>query len=294
MWGWRPALVGSAAAMVVARSLAVRPPTGRDVVRDAGRTRPGSSDGPDHPPTVDRTPADVFSEELRRHAPERPRPIPLVYRPMVTAIVGDRRPVHISTGRASRQALARVGKRAATTGATIHLATPRPTAEVIAHELTHVAHPSPHPRFFDDDDRGPEERQAEQVATLMRRSRPNSRPSVAAGIAAGAAATTIRRDPTTTSAPSLWDSFTSGAGQLYDSMFGGGSQGQSAPATANQLPVQPQAPVQQPAVATSQPPVVQAAPEIDLDKQFERILERLEDRIIAELERRGGRFRGGF
>jgi hypothetical protein len=28
--------------------------------------------------------------------------------------------------------------------------------------------------------------------------------------------------------------------------------------------------------------------------QFDRIVELLEDRIIAELERRGGRFRGGF
>ena len=68
-----------------------------------------------------------------------------------------------------RRALARVGKLAATTGDTIHLASPRPAPEVIAHELTHVAHPSPVPRFFDDDDRGPEERQAEQVAAIMRR-----------------------------------------------------------------------------------------------------------------------------
>jgi hypothetical protein len=32
----------------------------------------------------------------------------------------------------------------------------------------------------------------------------------------------------------------------------------------------------------------------DLLTQFDRILELLEDRILRELERRGGRFRGGF
>jgi hypothetical protein len=292
MWGWRPALTGTAAAMIVARALAVRPPTGRDVARHAGRAPHGTPDGADAATSVDRTPADVFAAELRRHAPERPRPIPIVFRPMVTAIVGER-PVHVSTGRASRRALARVGKRAATTGATIHLASPSPTAEVIAHELTHVAHPSPHPRFFDDADRGPEERQAEQVAALMRRSRPVSRPSVATGITAAAAATTIRRNPTTTTASSLWDSITSGAGQLYDNVFGGTAQGPAtttAPTDPQPAPAQTAA-LQQAAAAAVQEP---AAPAMDLDDQFERLLERLEDRIISELERRGGRFRGGF
>jgi hypothetical protein len=33
---------------------------------------------------------------------------------------------------------------------------------------------------------------------------------------------------------------------------------------------------------------------VDLSTQFDRILELLEDRILRELERRGGRFRGGF
>ena len=299
MWGWRPALTGTAAAMIVARALAARPPTERDVVRDPGRVPRGSAEGPDRAPTDrsptdGRTPAEVFAAELRRHAPERPRPIPIVYRPMVTAIVGDR-PVHVSTSRASRRALARVRKRAATTGATIHLATPSPAAEVIAHELTHVAHPSPHPRFFDDADRGPEERRAEQVGALMRRSRPVPRPSAAAT----AATTVIRREPTTTSAASLWDSITSGAGQLYDSVFGGGTQPQPTPPTTTQPPTTTNpvpapaqtAAVQQAAAAAVAAP---AAPVMDLDDQFERLLERLEDRIISELERRGGRFRGGF
>jgi hypothetical protein len=31
-----------------------------------------------------------------------------------------------------------------------------------------------------------------------------------------------------------------------------------------------------------------------IEDHFERILEMLEDRVLAELERRGGRLRGGF
>ena len=238
----------AAAATLLTRSLAVRPPTGRETSRNPNTSRPerpttripprcgngdqAPDDSPPQPqpppcspghspcatnwagnvPESDTDPAQnarrhesrpdggravgaaaaVFTAELGRHRPERPRPIPLSYRPMATAIVGDR-PVHVSTGPASRRALARVGKRAATTGDTIHLATPRPAPEIIAHELTHVAHPSPVPRFFDDDDRGPEERQAEQVAAIMRRA-----PILPRSAAAATAATTAAAGTTAT------------------------------------------------------------------------------------------------
>ena len=80
----------------------------------------------------------------------------------------------LSTDTASRKALRSVGKVAATTGDTIHLDRQAiPTArldEVMAHELTHIAHPSPTPRFFDDLDDSPEERTAEHVGRIMARS----------------------------------------------------------------------------------------------------------------------------
>jgi hypothetical protein len=92
---------------------------------------------------------------------------------------------------------------AATTGDTIHLdpdAVPRSRLdEVVAHELTHIAHPSPAPRFFDDIDDSPEERRAEQVARVMARSplAPSSSvvaPSSPSGVAGSR---TIRRSAAT-------------------------------------------------------------------------------------------------
>jgi hypothetical protein len=49
------------------------------------------------------------------------------------------------------------------------------------------------------------------------------------------------------------------------------------------------------AVTTNARPAASTAPAgMDLGEQFEHILELLEARILRELERRGGRFRGGF
>lgn len=125
---------------------------------------------------------------------------------MAEAIVG-RRTVLISTDDTSRRALRAVGKVAATTDDVIHLArAPRAdarTAEVMAHELTHVAHPSPTPRFFDDDHRGPEERRAEEIGRIMARapltpSAPVARPEIRRTVeptsrSRGSSAPTVRR-----------------------------------------------------------------------------------------------------
>jgi hypothetical protein len=217
------------------------------------------------------TPAQVFADELRRHRPEPARPLPIHYRPLATAIVGDR-PVRLSTSQASRRALAKVGKAAATTADTIHVGTSRPTAEVIAHELTHVAHPSPVPRFFGDDDRSPEERKAEQVAAIMRRAPVLQRTTTAhSTVSAAALAASIQPGATV---------------QREITTANSGSSTVAAPP-----PPTPASPPQQSPPAESDSPPHDAA---TTDAMFDRILELLEDRILTELERRGGRFRGGF
>ncbi len=243
--------------------------------------------------------AERFMSELgrRRRAPDRP--LPSQYHAMAATIVGTDA-VRVATDPVSRDALRSVGKVAATVDDVIHLDRPIGQArpDVIAHELTHVAHPSPAPRFFDDDRDSPEERRADAVATLMRSAAPSivrrapateetmdhgdvggtvSAASLAARLAGTEPGDTIRRWRTgkTPGAPTM-----------------GGNRARSAAA--------PQAPPPSSSVVAPQPEVVQnesppSAPDApDLATQFDRILELLEERILTELERRGGRLRTGF
>ena len=137
----------------------VRPPA------DALATRAPSTTG-------DATAAEAFTAVLRSSPSIAPRPLPQPLRPLAAAIVGHTA-VSMRTDHVARRALAAAGKRAATTGSVIHLPrTPDPRADraLLAHELTHVAHPSALPRFFDDDRPSVEERRADDIARLVQRS----------------------------------------------------------------------------------------------------------------------------
>jgi len=113
-----------------------------------------------------------FRATLAAHPTLAPRALPQRWQPLASAIVGAG-PVRISTGTGSRTALRAAGKVAATTGNVIHLdhePVHQRDAALLAHELTHVASPSPLPRFFDDDRPSAEEHRAEQIADIIRRS----------------------------------------------------------------------------------------------------------------------------
>ncbi len=265
-----------------------------------------------------------FLTELGHHRAQRTQPLPAQFQPLATTIVGDR-PVRVASDERSRLALRSVDKVAATTGDTIHLDRPvtAVSAEVLAHELTHVAHPSAAPRFYADDRHSAEERRAEQVAAVMRRSPILPRTT--------AAAETMR---TTTVAPALARvgsgtaatiptnaahatvSATALAAQITGNTSGGvvqrwtkGSGPRSLSlgshrAAASIAPSQPAVAPPVPAPEPEQPPGYEtSAQESSPVEQrsnttalanFDQILELLEERIIGELERRGGRFRGGF
>ena len=111
---------------------------------------------------------------LRARRPDRDEPLPVQLRPLAHLVVGAPRAasVRLRTGPATTQALAEVGRPAATVGNTIHLAAPPAksprSAEVLAHELVHAASPSPVPRFFQDDHDTAEERQAMLTGGLVR------------------------------------------------------------------------------------------------------------------------------
>ncbi len=243
--------------------------------------------------------ADRFLTELSRHRQEAARPLPIQFRSVADAIVADRKPL-ISTSAASQRALAAVGKVAATMGDVIHLAAPlasgtpsREMTGVIAHELTHVANPSPAPRFFDDDRHSAEERQATEIGELMRRT--PTRPLLAAGginRMSSPHGTTVTHDASPTTIRRVVDEAPLPSFQETRNQFGGGGP-QRPGASPNSS--------QQSAPARSDESSRSATPAIDPDdftrllrENFDLIVELLEDRLASDIERRGGRFGGDF
>ncbi len=266
--------------------------------------------------------ADRFMSELSQTIQRRPAPLPMPYRPMADVITPGRR-VMLSTDDASRHALRSVGKVAATTDRVIHL-DPEPLArhrldEVIAHELTHVAHPSPTPRFFDDVDDSPEERRAEEVAKIMTSSPiapGNSRPQPAVQRRPAGSVSqpdVIRRSPATTPpAPSATTSSGASSGSSISAdALAARITGRSSPDTVRRraeggvTPSGPR-PSSAPTTGASNERAPGAGARDDLTRYldsdagkawFEKMLRSntsllmslLEDRIIVEAERRGGR-----
>ena len=93
-------------------------------------------------------------------------------------------------------------------------------------------------------------------------------------------------------AASLADQITRGGPPSVQRRIGAHREGHAA---APQMPPQQTGGTQPaPAQPTSNDPTTTAAGGADISTQFEQILELLEARILRELERRGGRFRGGF
>lgn len=283
-------------------------------------------------------------DELSTTIQRRPDRLPSTYRPMSDAITGGRR-VMLSSDSNSRRALRSVGKVAATTNDVIHLdttMTPRHRLdEVIAHELTHVAHPSPTPRFFDDIDHSPEERKAEQMAELIARSplAPNS--PAASRRPKPSTDDTIRRTPATrsnspsggtTSAASLASRISGASSRSSTSSSSSSSSKSSAPhssellrraidkgamsATSGSGASNSSGQIQRrdiPAEMTQTwgqdtgssnggTPIGDLAdlPGAEdwfveqLTRHFDQIINQLEQRMIVEFERRGGRTWGGI
>jgi len=282
---------------------------------------------PAHAPIADR-----FLHELGRHRRERPVELPAAFRPMAEIIAPERRPL-LATGEASRRALAAVGKVAATTGDVIHLAeaptTSTPRAElhaIIAHELTHVASPSAAPRFFADDRDSPEERRAHAVGELIRRSPVAPRLAAPAAIARTSASTSGEGPMTTSTMISSGGSSggsttTVRAADLAASLTGTAPTIRRSPADPLSPAAREAAPAESFAASrrpdgevirrelttTGDSPTSASGTSDDttgvvtaanfhayLREHFDLIVDLLEQRIITQLERRGGRYRGDF
>lgn len=304
------------------------PPDRTAPSESAADTAPRAVVGPHDPATADTpTPATVladrFMTELSRTIQRRPDPLPTSFRPMAEAIAGGRT-VLLSTDHASRRALRSVGKVAATTADVIHL-DPEPVpqdalGEVIAHELTHVAHPSPRPRFFDDVDDSPEERRAEQVAQAMARSPLNPSASILSAPTGRTGSPVQRRidrsvpqrppapsvspsAPPGPSAATADGSSTVSAADLAARITGTPSmaavQRRSASPSASPAPAaSPAAPSASPRAESS--PMAMNDDDAEawfreqLRTNFSHLMNMIEDRLVEELERRGGRIWGGL
>jgi hypothetical protein len=245
----------------------------------------------------------ALSETVRRN----PAPLPTTFRPMADAIAGPR-PVMLSTDSASRRALRSVGKVAATTGDTIHLderAIPSARlAEVMAHELTHIAHPSPAPRFFDDIDDSPEERRAERVARVMAQS-PLAPAASLVQPAARSGERVIRRSPASNAGTSSMRSArptspgSVSAEQLAAQITGTRSNSHADSSTSvirrtladapTQRTMPPPPPGPDAESSTSAPAMSNEQFLVHFRDNLSEVMGLIEDRMIIELERRGGR-----
>jgi hypothetical protein len=220
-------------------------------------------------------------------------------------VIASGQRVMLSSDGASRRALRSVGKVAATTNNVIHIdrsaTSPRMMDEVIAHELTHVAHPSAAPRFFDDIDDSPEERQAEAVARVMARSplAPSSS-TVAPPATVGAAGprARIQRRSTVPGGASGGSEPTISASAMAASitqtqqpnnvqrLASGGSPSNAASPTGTRQRDMPSTP----SIAQQLGESAEAAEWFvdQLQRNFHRLVSDLEAQMIVELERRGG------
>ena len=156
-----------------------------DAASKLSRTRQGEDTT-----TLGRTPRERWDAAVAARPLETPRPLPVAFHAMASALTGRARPPLFTTGPNTRHALSAAGALGATTGTVVHLpAAPTPgpvvsasavpgqavsrsavpgsgvsvsgVSAVLAHELTHTRSPVRRPRFFlggasallDDDER---------------------------------------------------------------------------------------------------------------------------------------------
>lgn len=233
------------------------------------------------------TPAQRWSGAVAARPLETPRPFPGALQPLLRRTSGGPRPRY-TAGPATRAALDAAGAHGATTGSVVHLPAPPPARlpgapskllGVIAHELAHARQPVGRPRFLlrtADGAADAEERSTQQVSAGIVGALPMARTG-STGTAAGTVADAAE--------PAGGDPF-SAVWQHLESTGTNEAEAQQAAgpdAAEPQRSPSPAAP-QQPAGAAGQ------GQGVDLD----RIAEALEERLIRQLERRGGRYVGMF
>jgi hypothetical protein len=249
---------------------------------------------------------------------EAPQALPARFHALASAVTGAALPPRYTTGPATRHALAAAGALGATTGSVVHLPAPpaRVPASVLAHELSHARQPVRRPRFLlssmsgavDDDERGA---LAAGRGLLTNAASGGNGPETGAGLvdrlpvgggvgavgavtevatrAARAAVIEAGASPLSgTGFGDLGGGFPSGASTstaTSDQEGGGTSGGTTGGGTTSAAG----ASTESAPGATNTGATGGAAP-LDIDT----VLEAVEERLLREIERRGGRWAGVF
>lgn len=271
------------------------PPATRSAVRGPGPggRRPGVGPGGEQP----EPPRQRLARLFRAGALDRPRPLPDAVRPLARLLAPGRGVTYTSGSRTGR-ALAATGAAAAATGTVVHLPRP-PRAEphdlgLLAHELAHVGDRGTASQGAELLGLGPAldagERRARRVGDAVATSARS-----AAGLPAGTAGLPVGGSPATRERVL--------AAARDAASVAVRATPAATPATAP--------PTRQPAAAATPSPVAPAAASSeatggatlllptasvarDLESQLGELLEALEERVLLELERRGGRWGGEF
>jgi len=262
---------------------------------------------------------------------ENPRPFPTGLRPLVESLTGSAQRASYTTGPATRQALRAAGALGASTGTVVHLpAAPSPgpgsLLHVVAHELAHTRSPVSRPRFLLDVPHGSVDADERAALAVGRRIQAagNQLTSTAAGTSIGNGLS-MGNALATGGSPSIGTALSMGAGIVGDLPVGGSGRipdiaGSARSAVEDELPDVSLPQVRMPdlpvppdvhmpdVVAEAGATATQAASALGgavggavgaagaalggLD--IDHLAEVLEQRVLRQIERRGGRYAGMF
>jgi Domain of unknown function (DUF4157) len=240
---------------------------------------------------------------------ESPRPFPVGLRPLVAAVTGAERATY-TTGPATREALAAAGAHGATTGSVVHLpaaptAAAGPLLGVVAHELAHARRPVTRPRFLLEGSHGGGDDDERSALALGRRfGGATAGDDVRAGIVeelpvGGLGRVTgalgQARDAVSDTVPDGGGEFVSGGGPGWPGagMPGadlGGMAGGAASAAMGAVGSVVDSAGGTAGHADGTPGGAPPPSTVDID----RLADLLEQRLLRQIERRGGRYAGVF